>query len=772
MQAKENKCSALALRRHDLQTTTILATTMLSGLALAPTSSAIAQTVEAQASGTAVHLPAINVDGAGGGDGDPFKPSYAVSNATTATKTNIPLVVTPAAINVVPRAVIQDQQVTRIQEALENVSGVFPDASLGSGNRFIIRGFPVSQIYRNGVLAASFGRSEFDTANIERIEVLKGPAALLYGRSEPGGLINIVTKRPIDVSYNSVEQRFGSFRQVRTQWDSNNFLGDGNMLAYRFSGGYQTNGSFRDFDRSNMILLNPSLRFQPTPDTSLVVDLEYFNQDFIADFGIPAVGDRPAPIPISRSFGDPNDPIDNTRQINVGSEFTQRFNEYLTLRNRFLASFNHGFTDFVNPAPAFDAAAALTPDGIMHRNIFGQINNDTIYTTNLDLLGNFDLWGMRHETLVGFDYLRSTTQYPFFGDFITPNPAYDINIYNPWPSYGIPRSAFYAAPFNRPGFPRDVSAFLEDQKGIYFQDHITIWDRLHIVGGGRYDWSVVARGRGGTIRAAELNIGAPGVRRYDDAFSPRVGVLYQLMPWLSVYGSWTTGFGANNGVTADNVPQPPQQSEQWETGIKAELFDKRLLATLAFYNLTKNNILTPNLSTPDPFDSIAVGVQRSKGVEFDAVGKVTDNISLISSFTYLDARVVKDSILDDAGVPVFLGHRLPNVPRYGGSFWCKWDVTEIPELHGLSLGIGVRFVGNRQGDAISSFQLPAYARLDAMAAYKWSFGPMNLVAQVNVRNLTDTIYYESTDPDSNVSPRLGIAPGAPRAVVGSLRVEF
>jgi iron complex outermembrane receptor protein len=501
-----------------------------------------------------------------------------------------------------------------------------------------------------------------------------------------------------------------------------------------------------------------------------VVDVEYYNQDFIADFGIPAIGDRPAPIPISRSLGDPNDPTDNTHKLYIGSEFTQRFNEYLTLRNRFLAGFLHDAEDFINPAPAFDAAAALTPNGVLQRNIFGQISDSDVYATNLELLGHFDLWGTRHETLVGIDYTRVTTQYSTFGDFTTPNPAYDINIYNPWSSYGIPRSDFYRAPFVRPRFGRDRSAFIEDQKGIYFQDQITIWDKLHIVGGGRYDWSFVGRGRGGTLSQAELNLGS--VLRYDNAFSPRVGVLYQPVPWLSVYGSWTTSFGANNGVDANNNPLPPQQGEQFETGIKAELFDQRLLATLAFYNLTKTNLLTANLSTPDTADSIAIGEERSKGVEFDAVGKVTDSLSLISSFTYLDARVIKDDTLDDAGQYLFLGHRLPNVPRYAGSFWLKWDVKEIAELDGLSLGMGVYVVGNRQGDRASSFQLPGYARLDAMAAYKWSFGPTNLIAQVNVRNFTNMTYYESTDPDSNVSPRLGIAPGAPRAVVGSLRVEF
>jgi iron complex outermembrane receptor protein len=766
MTSRENSTRRIARRE-------LLATTMLAGLTATPASWANAQTATTTASG-AVALPTIDVQGTGAGDSDPFKPSYAVSNATTATKTDTPLIETPASINVVPRAVIQDQKVIRLQEALENVSGVFSNQSIGSGSRFIIRGFPDTKIYRNGLLstAAAGFRNEFDAANIEQIEVLKGPAAILYGRSEPGGLINIVTKRPINVSYNSVEQRFGSFQQYRTQWDSNNFLGDGNMLAYRFSGGYQSSGSFRDFDHSNIILLDPSLRFQPTPDTNLVVDLEYFNQGYIADFGIPAVGNLPAPIPISRSLGDPNDPKDNIRSLYIGSEFTHRFNENLTLRNRFLGSFLHTADDFVNPAPAFDAATALAPSGIMTRNIFGQVSNSDVYAMNFELLGHFDLWETRHETLVGFDYLQANTQYSTFGEYNTPNPRYNINIYDPWPSYGIPVSDFYRAPFIRPGFPGDRALNLAKQEGIYFQDHITIWDKLHIVGGGRYDWSEVALGRGGTLSQAEANIGAPGRRRYDDAFSPRVGVLYQPLPWLSIYGSWTTGFGTNNGVDANNRPQPAQQSEQWETGLKAELFDQRLLATLAFYNLTKTNLLTANRDTPDPFDSIAVGEQRSKGVEFDAVGKVTDNVSLISSFTYLDARVVKDNTVDAAGQYVFLGHRLPNVPRYAGSFWCKWDVKELAELSGLSLGIGVRFVGNRQGDLISSFQLPAYARLDGMASYRWKFGATNLIAQVNVRNLTNTTYYESTDQEANVGPRLGIAPGAPRAVVGSLRVEF
>lgn len=717
------------------------------------------------------------VSGAGRGDSDPRAASYVVHEASSATKTDIPLMQLPASVQVVPRAVIEDQKVTRVEEALENVSGVRPNQSIGSGTGFLIRGFSDSRkIFRNGLLAtsASTFRTEFDSGNIERIEVLKGPAAMLFGRIEPGGLINVVTKRPSDVSYHSIEQRFGSYDHFRTVWDSTGpVYQNNNSLLYRFSGAYENSGSFRDFQHGERILLNPSVTARISPDTEVTVDFEYFDENFLADYGIPAVGNRPAPIPISRSFADPNDPKDNMRKFYVGSELTHRFDENWTFRNRFLATFLHGYDDFLNPAPAF-GTTALQPNGVLRRNVFGQASDAEVYTTNLDLLGKFDVLGTRHETLVGFDYLRSTTAYNTWGDSNRPNPAFDINIGFPWPSYGISRAWFDAAVYNRPQITRDHSIFHEEQKGVYFQDHITLLDKLHIIGGGRYDWSEVGRGRASTFEAAQANLiyANPTLLRWDDAFSPRVGVLYQALPWASVYGNWTNSFGSNNGVGANNRPLPPQEGEQFEVGVKTELFDSRLTTTLAFYNLTKKNLPTPDLSTPDPNDSIAIGKQRSKGVELDTVGKITDSLSAIGSFTYMDARVIKDDNLSAQGVPLFLGHRLPNVPRYSGSLWLKWDVKEFVELDGFSIGFGAYVVGNRQGDRRSTFQLPGYVRFDALAAYRWNVGPTKVTAQLNIRNLTNTKYYESTDPDSNVDPRYGIYPGAPFSAIGSIKAEF
>lgn len=708
----------------------------------------------------------------------PKPEGYVVRSTNTGTKTNAPFLQTPMSVTVVPRAVIDDQKLTRVREALENVSGVQLAQSVGSGTGFLIRGFADSRkIFRNGLLATSPAgfRSEIDTANVERIEVLKGPAAMLYGRIEPGGLVNIVTKRPIDTPYYSVEQQFGSYDHYRTQWDATGPVFKDGSVLYRFSGGYQNSKSFQDFQFTDRVILNPSATFRPTQDTEFTADFEYFDQDYFATIGIPAVGDRPAPIPISRSFGDPNNTPFNVRTYRVGSELTHRFNEHLTFRNRFLASFLHTDDRQLKAVPPGNPNAALLANGVMRRNIIDQVSDAEVYTTNLDLLGNFDIGPTHHDTLVGFDYLRADSEYLISGNNRTADPALNINIYYPWPSYGVPIAYFLAAPYIRQvGFPRDRSVYKEDQKGAYFQDHITMFDKLHIWGGGRYDWSEVGRGFGPTLSEARANLtyAFPPVIRRDNAFSPRVGVLYQLLPWASVYGNWTNSFGANTGIDSNNRPHPPQLAEQFEVGVKTELFDRRLSTTLAFYNLTKTNVPTPDLKTPNPNDTIAIGKQRSRGVEFDAVGKVTDNVSLIGSFTYMDARITKDDTRDARGIPTILGHRLPNVPRYSGSMWIKWDVKEFTALDGLSLGFGAYVVGTRQGDNESTYQLPGYVRFDAMAAYQWGMWDSKLTAQLNIRNLTNTRYFESSDQLANSHPRLGIYPGAPLTAIGSIKVEF
>ncbi|MCW5787215.1 MAG: TonB-dependent receptor [Nitrospira sp.] len=690
--------------------------------------------------------------------------SYAVSNTLTATKTDTPIQETPASIQVIPAQVMEDQKTPRMKDVLENVSGVRPNQSIGSGNRFIIRGFPdLGKTYRNGLLATSPSGFPFemDTANIDSIEVLKGPASILYGRIEPGGMINVNTKRPLTATHGALEQQFGSYNFYRTLWDVGGAVTDSKSLSVRFAGGYQNSGSFRDFNFIDRKVFNPSVTWRPTERTTLTVDVEVLKQDFRADSGIPVIGNRPAPVPIRRSYGDPNTPVSFTNKTHIGFSLDHAFNESWKLTNRFLSSFIDAESIWANPAPAF--GNALQADGrTLNRNIFGQTSYVRTYATNLDLTGTFTVAGTQHKLLVGMDYTRAATDYGIYGNFTSGNPALAIDIFNP--TYGIAPSLFTAAraTTDRPG--RNISVFHEQWYGLYLQDQITLWKTLHLLVGGRYDWAEVARGTAGNFDQASANV--DGVTRKDSRFNPRVGLLYDLTPWLAMYGNYVTSFGANNGISSNNQPFPPQTGKQQEVGFKADLFEHRLNATLAFYHLTRNNLVTPDLASGDPLARLVVGEQRSQGVEFDMTGRVTNTLSVIGSYAYTDTKVTKDnSGLQDK--------RLPGVPLHGGSLWLKYDFAELSgPAKGVSVGFGAYVSGSRHGDIQNTFTLPGYVRLDGFAAYRWMIGPTRAIAQVTVRNLLNHEYYENADLNSNVAPRMGVYPGAPMTVFGSLRLEY
>jgi|CXWL01.1.fsa_nt_gi iron complex outermembrane receptor protein len=690
--------------------------------------------------------------------------SYTADRAMSATKTDTPLQETPVSVQVVPRQVIDDQKTSRLAEVLENISGVRMNQTLGGGDHFIIRGFgTVGSVFRNGLLSTSpFGfPGEFDTGNIERIEVVKGPAAVLYGRIQPGGLINVVTKRPIPQLMGALEQQFGSYEFYRTLWDVNAPITSDQTLSVRFAGAYQNAGSFRDFHFTDRKQFSPSITWRPTESTTITVDVEVLKQDYRPDNGIPVIGTRPAPVPLSRSYNDPNAPPAFANKTHAGLQIDHRFNEAWRLTSRFLASFLDSEEIFLTAAPMF--GQAVRADGrTLDRNIFGQTSYTQSYATNLDLLGKFSLAGTRHNVLLGFDFHRSTTDYAIFGNLNSPDPALAIDLFNP--TYGVNPSLFQAARSISavPGF--DFAVFQSQWYGLYVQDHVTLWDKLHLLAGGRYDWAEVGISSGGNFE--EATTGATANKRTNRRFSPRIGLLYQLTPWLAVYGNYVTSLGTSNGISATGQVADPEIGKQREIGLKADLFDHRLNATLAFYHLTKNNVLTPDLTTPDPFDSIPVGEQRSRGIEVDVVGRVTEAVSVIGSYAYTDTRVTKDnSGLQD--------NRMPNVPLQSGSLWVKYDFRElVGPLKGFSVGFGPYIAGSRHGDIQNTFTLPGYVRLDGFAAYRWTMGPMRAIAQLTVRNLLNQEYYENTDPLLNGAPRNSVYPGAPLTFYGSLRLEY
>lgn len=715
---------------------------------------------------------------------------YQATDASTATKTETPIMQTPASVEVVPRALIEDRKAETLSEALDTVSGVFATPSGGVFNQFIIRGFEDSVVYRNGLRPGPSGiafGTDFDMANIQSIEVLKGPASVLYGRGEPGGVINITTKKPWAVPYHSLEQDFGSYNFYRTVFDTTGPVSADGKVLYRFAGAYQDNDSFRDFHTNEQYDLAPSITLRPNSGTDLTFDFEVFNRDFQFDYGIPLPPGARQPdgrIPISRSFQNPNDPIDNLFNFYAGTYLTQRVTDQIKLHANFLYRRNdQGNIDLYPGGFGYCGGS----DSTLCRGLVDQAYGENSFAASSYLVGKYKLasWA-EHEPLLGVDYSNVRGRYRV-AQYDTSEDL-SIDIFDP--VYNLPRSVYS----DHTNVVFSQFSLLEQQDtGVYAQDQITLWKKLHIVGNARFDWAT----------AGYLNSDADGnlAQSYAAAVAPppgtdeepsyRAAVLYTINPRLAVYGSWSDSFGHSNNGNPHLTPGelPPETATQYEGGLKAELFNGKVTTTAAVYDLTKYNILTsdPVTLTPGyagPFYVVPVGAVRARGFEFDMAGQITDKIGVTSSYAYTDSEVIEGTPGDN--YPPVVGTAWPNVPLHQVALWLKYDARGYKAQRGWGFGFGMRYIGERQGsqfqDAVdfpgAAFVLPGYTVFDASASYKWKFAPANRslwTASLNVKNLFNRTYYASAETLSFANcfdARLCVHPGEPLTVLGAIKVDF
>jgi iron complex outermembrane receptor protein len=692
---------------------------------------------------------------------------YAVNLETpaVATKDNIPILQNPVSIQVVPREVMDDQQSISVRDAIVgNVSNVQP-APDSFYDGFTIRGLPNVSIFRNDLQTPSI--THLQTANLQSIEVLKGPAAMLFGRLEPGGVVNLVVKRPLDTPYYSVQEQTGSWSLTRTTVDATGPLTEDKTWLYRVNASFNHSDSFRNFVFNQDAFIAPMVTWRPDNHFRFNFDSEYQNTIFVADAdnAIPAVGTRPASIPISRYLQNPAVTRTNPSRMErglIGYDWTFDFNENWSLTNRF------AYTDILWAQRITDYYLGFNEvTGDAQRGLWDVNGHNYRVSTNLDLKGKFETGPLKHEILLGSDYFNDESH----GPGVLGVPTGPINIYNPFYAF-----SGYVKPQNNFFFP-----LRQSWKGVYGQDMISFLDdRVHFLLGGRHDWASYGTGYSPNSEQEALGFYNPDTgigfqNAIDQAWSPRLGVVLQPQPWLSFYANYVRSFGATNGQPSPgNPPFPPERGLQWEGGVKAELLDKRLIATLAYYDIYKSGIVQ---SIPGTQFSRPVGLVHSKGVEFDLSGRIDENWSLIANYAYNDARIVSDPNgppqLSFDGAQTFnaggqLGNRLQNAPLHSGSLWAKYDA--LGDFKGLSLGGGVTAVGQRQGDNGNTFQLSAYGRVDTMISYQV---PQHLTPwaklvtlQFNVKNLLNTQYY------LNSLDRLSIAPGAPRNFLFSMRAEF
>ncbi len=688
-------------------------------------------------------LPLVKVTGALSNDdvdvNNPANSDYQITNAVTATKTDTPIMQTPMSVKVVSQQVLKDQQVITVDQALRNVSGAVAGAG-GTGN-FFLRGFGNSNIYRDGFLNQSQWAHTEDLTNVERVEVLKGPGSILYGRSEPGGLVNFVTKQPLDTSYYSLRQQFGSFDHYRTNIDATGPLTANKDLAYRFNLGYQDNNSFQEFGGNERLFVAPSLRWHISDKTTSTLKLEYSDIKELGNGTVPLMGNRPAPITRSRNLGDPwNLQEDEYTMVSLNTEHA--FNDDWKLRHRFNFS-NYTLTmSGINPDGNW---SPVQPNGDQTRFYFAQNIDGNDYQHNffnaLELTGKFNTGFARHTLLMGGDYYRSDVRSTAVGFGANPN-QYDVtNIYNPTHMAGPPTT-----------LPGDITTANSTLPwfGLYAQDQVQLPYHFHVMGGFRYDsadYDSVAFGEYAHDR----------LKQSEDKVSPRGGVVWQPLPELSIYGSYTENFGASN-TNLQGIPLPPQTAQQWETGIKTELFDKRLMATLAYFDLTKQNLpiaIRPGLTQ-------ASGEQESKGIELDVTGEILPGWNMIATYAYTPfAKTVKDGF-----GATQLGKRLNNAPEHSGSIWTTYEFQHLPQLQGVKLGAGMQAVDERQIGYNETAQAPGYVTANLMGSKLWKVGDTRVTAQLNIDNLLDQSYIASiySYGPSNY--------GAPRTFMGSVKVEY
>ena len=665
---------------------------------------------------------------------------YTISNSSTATKTDTPIMDTPLSIEVVPKAIMQDQQAIQLSDVTKNVSSVFKGTSLGGVvDQFMIRGFNTRYTnYYDGYRLPPI--SGFSLANAERVEVIKGAAANLYGRIEPGGMINVVTKRPQKKPYYALEQQFGSYDLYRTTADATGVLSKNGNLLYRLNLEYLNKNSFRDYGFNERIFVAPSLTWKISNRTQLDLDFMYSDQKNLIDYGVPAniQTHRPANIPISRYLGEPSTDKSHSTLYNTAATLTHTIADDWKVS----AKFNYVNRNLSLPQtlPLPEPQPFIASTGQMLRAYVDQENNFDSYFGTLEITGKFTTGIAKHKVLVGWDnYNMASTEQ---NNLTLANP---INIYNPQ-YYPIDTSQLQTNNFQNTNM---------QWNGVYFQDQITLFNKLHILGGGRYDWMSETAGNSNESTAlASTNT----TNLQNSRFNPRVGLLYQPWQWLSLYSNYTESLGAANtsmGING-NLLQP-ETAEQIEIGFKTAFFEDRLTSTVAFYSLTKQNMLIPIAGT---FYSQSINKARSQGIELDIAGKITENINLIANYTYTDAVILQSNIQS-----VNAGNQLWNVPKNAGSLWAKYDLQQ-ETLRGLSVGTGVFFQGQKQGDIANTYQLPGYGRVDALMKYKISATKTTL--QFNVENILNHHYYAASLPNNIYA----ISPGAPITFMGSVKVEF
>ena len=668
-------------------------------------------------SSAATTLPETSVNAAETDRDDPR-----VKEVTTATRTSTPARYVPQAIDSVKTSNLMDYGINTLGQALSGI----PNVSSTADTRFDslrIRGFDASNdFYLDGIRDDS--QYVRDLHNIERIEVLKGPAAVLYGRGSQGGIVNRISKMPQYGRPSSIQAQGGTddFRSLYADLSAD----PSDTLSLRLNMGNEDKNSFRDHVSGNRQLFAPSMSWQITPDLNWLVQYEYSRYNRTPDRGIPSVDGRPADVSRGTSYGGQNDFIDDKTQ-NLRSRLTYELNGNWQLRHT-LGIFTLD-SQFENTyLTGYDAKTRK-----VSRQSWQQDMNTRNVFNNLEMEGVFDTFGLEHRLLTGLE-LGSQRRDP---KLYSAKGVPGVDLYNP------DRRLRPTGPM---ALSSDNHTEVESQ-GLYVQDQVRLNDQWQVLAGLRHDRFEVD---------TTSNLKSISQTRNSHGTSPRLGVVWTPLENHTFYASWTKTFspvgggliGITPGASGNTNDLSPELTKQKEIGVKSDWLNERLSTTLAVYELALYNRRTKDPENPEI--TLLSGLQRSRGIELTASGKLGGNWYMRGGVGVQDATVVKDN-------NGFEGKRINGVAKRNGSLFLTWK----PEM-GWYAETGLTLVGQRYADNQNTVVLPGYGRWDALAGYRekeWEVSGA-------LTNLTDRDYYASATSGSQIMP------GEPRSLVVTGKYSF
>lgn len=658
---------------------------------------------------------------------------YQPLNTSTATLTNMPMLDIPQVVNTVSDKVLADQHATTLDEALYNVSNVVQTNTLGgTQDAFVRRGFGANRdgsIMTNGlrtVLPRSFN------AATERVEVLKGPASTLYGILDPGGLINVVTKRPEKTFGGSISATSSSFGGGTGQVDVTGPI-EGTRLAYRLTGEYQDEDYWRNFGNERSTFIAPSLTWFGDDATVTVL---YSHRDYKTPFDRGTIFDlnTKKAVDVDRKTR-----FDEPFNVTDGQSDLAQLNAEYRLNSQWTAKFDYSYSQDKYSDNQARVMAYDSKTGTLTRRVDAtQGSTQRMHSTRADLQGNVDIAGFYNEILTGvsyenYDLLRT--------DMMRCKNVKGFNIYNP--VYGkLDECTTVSA--------ADSDQTLKQESySAYAQDALYLTDKWIAVAGLRYQYYTQYAGKG---RPFNVNTDSR-----DEQWTPKLGLVYKLTPAVSLFANYSQTFMPQSSIASYIGDLPPETSNAYEVGAKFDLFDG-ITANIALFDIHKRNVLYTESIGGETIAKTA-GRVRSQGVEVDLAGSLTENTNIIASYGYTDAKVLED--------PDYAGKPLPNVPRHTGSLFLTYDIHNAFAGNTLTLGGGGHGVSRRSATNGADYYLPGYFVADAFAAYKMKLQyPVTL--QVNVKNLFDKTYYTSSIATNNLGNQIG----DPREVQFTVKMEF